>query len=118
MPGYEYKTDDGDVVIEFMSVAEKAEREDADGRITLTDGRTGKRWFSSSVGVPSTKWGYWSNGLGTNPQDAPRLRQELCDAGISARVNDRGQVWVDGRGLRRRILRARNMRDNDAGYSD
>lgn len=117
MPVYEYRTDDGEIIAEFMSVHEKQLRENGDGTITLVDGRIARRHFSP-VGVPSTKWGYWSDGLGTHRQDAPNLRRQLCDAGISARVNNSGQVFVESRQHRRQIMRARGLRDNDAGYGD
>ncbi len=69
-------------------------------------------------GTPTKGWPISSRALAYHPKQVEEARAHLAKIGEPTEVKDDGSVVLTDRGHRKRLLKALNMHDNEAGYGD
>lgn len=136
MPTYVYEMcDTGRIVEVTMTVFDMKARELADGTMNIRradqcwdpevknavvlNGKARRR-MDIEIGAArhTSGYPYWSDALGVHPEQIPEARREFEKHGIQAEFNGEGQVKVEDRSHRARMIRACGMYDRSAGYGD
>ena len=69
--------------------------------------------------APHKNWPMVSMAAGVAPEQVQEYNEFYRQSGITgARHREDGLLELDSRGARKKMLRARGLHDNDAGYSD
>ncbi len=82
--------------------------------LVLDDGEKPER----RVNVPGTGYPYWSDAMGCNPDNRAEQEAVLKQAGVPTEVNDQGQIRVNDRMHRRKLLKTLGMHDRNSFNGD
>jgi hypothetical protein len=64
------------------------------------------------------KWPMWSEAAGCLPRQVPEMRSFLASRGLSVDFNAEGDMKLESRGHRKRVLQALGIFDRNGGYGD
>lgn len=113
MPTYVYvnENDPDDVVEKIYPVSKFRRRRKFNGQWYVVSPALQQRGFRSGEhGYP-----YWSDNLGTTPNQVRELQDVFCDAGCGLQeVNAMGDVRVRSRAHRRQLMKARGLIDRNS----
>lgn len=121
MPLYSLVTEDGELLELSMPIAEHDRRFDAEGRITLDDGRTARTNWQAAGAISSCPSNYpmESDAMGVNPTQIQQQMDYDRKLGVPTSYNPRtgAAVYTDS-GHRRRHCEAHGFFDRNGSYSD
>jgi hypothetical protein len=114
VPLYCYRLEDGRIVLRNCPVGKAP-------KVINHNGFKGERDIvaehQNHMDTPGN-WPMHSDALGVNPDQIPEAVKQLAEAGVHAEFNAEGQMKIESRQHRNRVLEASGMFDRDAGYGD
>jgi len=121
MPVYCYRRlDNGELLTVLMTVAEREERENPDGTMTIDGVKCARDWMAECGGMRPSRsgWPLASEAMAVHPDQIPEAREHDRRHGVPTDYDRLGRPIFTSREHRKRYARSYGWRDYDGGDGD